>query len=38
LVFLVIAASTASSFVMSTKVVSILSLGVKFFKKAYVPP
>ncbi|CAI8206284.1 MAG: Uncharacterised protein [Flavobacteriaceae bacterium] len=34
LVFGVIAASTASKFVISTKEVSILSFGVKFFKKA----
>ena len=34
----VMAASTASRFVISTKVVSMFSFGVKFFKNAYVPP
>ena len=38
LVFFVIEASTTANLVMSTKVVSILNLGVKFFRKAYVPP
>jgi hypothetical protein len=34
----VIAASTTSSFVMSTNVVLTPNLGAKFLRKAYVPP